>query len=329
MQRRLRLFRPPIPDPKDLKLGPPIWKSAALWLALGWLMLEAVIWLNEGFGGNARQVLALSHGLLPAQAFGLVNFSGFPIGLWLQVCGPDHEPSEVCTALAAWANAYYPAEPWRVLSYQALHTDFRHAIMNAFALLLFAPHALARMGNLRFVLFFLISGAAGAVGVLVLSYGPDLLALRAGWPADYANYPGFTGLTPVIGASGAVFGVWLASLRFEWDRLRRLPSGLRTEDPRMALYAALIWGIILNVVFMVLPMGISGEAHIGGAVFGFVMAPFFQRPGFLAERRRLDLDDGGWVLGESDNDPNGARYGCFLPDLTGLARRSPAPPSRA
>ncbi len=29
-----------------------------------------------------------------------------------------------------------------------------------------------------------------------------------------------------------------------------------------------------------------------------------------------------------DSGPNGARYGCFLPDLTGLARRSPAPTSR-
>ena len=29
-----------------------------------------------------------------------------------------------------------------------------------------------------------------------------------------------------------------------------------------------------------------------------------------------------------DNDPNGTRYGCFLPDLTGLARRLPAPTSR-
>ena len=30
-----------------------------------------------------------------------------------------------------------------------------------------------------------------------------------------------------------------------------------------------------------------------------------------------------------DNDPSGARYGCFLPDLTGLARRLPAPTSQA
>ncbi len=36
-----------------------------------------------------------------------------------------------------------------------------------------------------------------------------------------------------------------------------------------------------------------------------------------------------WEKGERlDNDPSGARYGCFLPDLTGLARRLPAPTSR-
>ncbi len=29
-----------------------------------------------------------------------------------------------------------------------------------------------------------------------------------------------------------------------------------------------------------------------------------------------------------DNDPSGNRYGCFLPDLTGLAERLPAPTSR-
>ena len=35
-----------------------------------------------------------------------------------------------------------------------------------------------------------------------------------------------------------------------------------------------------------------------------------------------------WGGGERlDNDPSGARYGCFLPDLTGLARCLPAPTS--
>ena len=37
-----------------------------------------------------------------------------------------------------------------------------------------------------------------------------------------------------------------------------------------------------------------------------------------------------WGGGERlDNDPSGARYGCFLPDLTGLARCLPAPTSQS
>ncbi len=31
---------------------------------------------------------------------------------------------------------------------------------------------------------------------------------------------------------------------------------------------------------------------------------------------------------EIGDDPNVTRYGCFLPDLTGLARRSPEPTSQ-
>ncbi len=50
--------------------------------------------------------------------------------------------------------------------------------------------------------------------------------------------------------------------------------------------------------------------------------------------RRHEPMAAGWLAvckewGERlDNDPSGTRYGCFLPDLTGLARRSPAPTSR-
>ncbi len=45
---------------------------------------------------------------------------------------------------------------------------------------------------------------------------------------------------------------------------------------------------------------------------------------YRADLRPHDAAEQGERL---DNDPSGARYGCFLPDLTGLARRSPAPTS--
>ena len=46
----------------------------------------------------------------------------------------------------------------------------------------------------------------------------------------------------------------------------------------------------------------------------------------LSHKVRLAVENK--VSGERlDNDPSGSRYGCFLPDLTGLARCLPAPTS--
>ena len=43
----------------------------------------------------------------------------------------------------------------------------------------------------------------------------------------------------------------------------------------------------------------------------------------------MDLLLRGYFGERLDNDPSGARYGCFLPDLTGLARCLPAPTSQS
>ena len=53
---------------------------------------------------------------------------------------------------------------------------------------------------------------------------------------------------------------------------------------------------------------------------------------YVAQPRLQGLSARSRIYGKKgerlDNDPNGSRYGCFLPDLTGLARRLPAPTSR-
>ena len=69
----------------------------------------------------------------------------------------------------------------------------------------------------------------------------------------------------------------------------------------------------------------------------FRVYAFFALRGFLALLVKLCFTCRASQIGKSpiylgerlDNDPSGARYGCFLPDLTGLARRLPAPTSRA
>ncbi|GLK64118.1 hypothetical protein GCM10017635_15890 [Paracoccus kondratievae] len=52
------------------------------------------------------------------------------------------------------------------------------------------------------------------------------------------------------------------------------------------------------------------------------------RPSDSCAAEANDLRGKGKEGERLDSDPSGTRYGCFLPDLTGLARRSPAPTSR-
>jgi hypothetical protein len=55
-------------------------------------------------------------------------------------------------------------------------------------------------------------------------------------------------------------------------------------------------------------------------------ALLFPGTGRAVQENRMIMRENGERL---DNDPCGTRYGCFLPDLTDLARRLPAPTSRA
>lgn len=258
---RLRLFGPPRPDARDRAVHAGLAVNPALWLVAAILMLEALVWLPP-FAAWLRAALVDGFGLIPDLTL------------------PEAAMTACCTARAPWRAGLPTGEIWRMVTYQIVHTDILHAAMNAGAILLFAPPVLIRMGTPRFLLFFVASGVAGALAVL----GAAMLSGGGTGRVYEAS-------VPVVGASGAIFGLWLAGLRAEWDRLRMLPPSLRTETPRRVLALALFCGLGLNLIVMAFPVAISGEAHIGGALFGFLAAPLFYQPAFHAARRRALEDD--------------------------------------
>lgn len=75
---------------------------------------------------------------------------------------------------------------WQLLTYQFLHADLFHFIFNGLMLWILGRILEPRMGSRRFLVYFLGCGAAAAL-------------VTAAWQ------PG--SLTPVIGASGAVYGL--------------------------------------------------------------------------------------------------------------------------
>lgn len=140
-------------------------------------------------------------------------------------------------------------EPWRMFTTMFVHSTgmLLHVGLNMYTLWIFGRLLEPFIGTWRFVALYLISGLAGSVGVL--------------WLADP--------FTPVVGASGAIFGVIGAFMV-----IHRSLGGNTTQ-----LY--LLVGLNLVIGFMP-GTGIAWQAHIGGLVGGAAVGWLF------ANTRRTD-----------------------------------------
>jgi membrane associated rhomboid family serine protease len=158
-----------------------------------------------------------------------------------------------------------PANTWpNIFSSMFLHGGWFHIINNMWVLLIFGDNVEARMGRMRYLIFYLLGGvAAGLLQTYIL-------------PAS---------TTPMIGASGAVAGVLGAYLvLFPHSRIASLVPILFiftiVEIPAMLFL--LFWFFSQLYSGWLAIQGGSGSgiawwAHIGGFAFGVLMVFFFRR----------------------------------------------------
>lgn len=138
---------------------------------------------------------------------------------------------------------YTLVEPWRIVTHMFAHSaafPFMHLLFNMFTLFLFGRVLEQMLGRVRFLGLYALSGLGGAVAVMLIS--PE---------------------RPVLGASGAIFGLLAAFFVIQ----RRLGF----SNPTLLVIIALNLG-----AGFILP-GISWQAHIGGLVVGAAVAFVFTR----------------------------------------------------
>ncbi|MFF2050852.1 rhomboid family intramembrane serine protease [Leifsonia sp. NPDC058194] len=144
-------------------------------------------------------------------------------------------------------------EPWRMLTSVFAHASIIHIALNMYTLWIFGSILEPMLGRLRFLALFLISGFAGSLGVLLL-----------GSP-----------LQPVVGASGAIFGMFGAFFIIQ----RRL-GGNATQ---------ILVLVALNIAIGFLPgLNIAWQAHVGGLVGGVLVGLIYVETR-SASRRALQL----------------------------------------
>ncbi len=178
-------------------------------------------------------------------------------------------------------------KPVQLVTHMFMHGSISHLFFNMLSLFFLGPYVEHRMGSKRFLIFYLVCGFGAMLSHLGVGYlavadltrliSPEQLntLLTAG------SYTGtglsnmqaqeiFTSLnTPVVGASGAIYGVIIAFALF-YPNLQLML--LFPPIPIKAKYLALI------IIAIDLFSGVSGHktgvahfAHLGGGLTGLIL----------------------------------------------------------
>lgn len=171
----------------------------------------------------------------------------------LQTLLRDHGGREVggLTSLLGFipSRAIFGLEVWRFVTYMFLHGGIGHILFNMLGLWMFGAQIEARWGRGPFLLYYLVCGLGGA-----LTYG-------------LFNLFGLEAFVPMVGASGAVYGILLAYGMMFPEAVILIGLIL----PMKAKYAVILFGLIeLLSTFSGGGGGVAHLAHLGGMGAGFV-----------------------------------------------------------
>ncbi len=140
---------------------------------------------------------------------------------------------------------------WQFFSYMFLHGDFLHILLNMFILWMFGCEVERNWGKKEFLKYYFICG------------------IGAGFFHLLFNMSSFI---PVVGASGAIFGILIAFAMLFPDRLVILfpfPIALKAK-----YWAIIFAGLELLFGLSFRDSGVAHFAHLGGMIVGFVYLKF-------------------------------------------------------
>lgn len=160
---------------------------------------------------------------------------------------------------------------WTPVTYSLLHGSLEHLAFNGLWLAAFGTPVVRRIGNLRFVVFWIASSAAGAAVHAGVNWGQP---------------------TIMIGASGVVSALMGAACRFAFGSSGRAVSHYTgTQPARLSIGETLslrtvrvfiiFWFLGNIAIALGLPLfgdlagTIAWDAHIGGFLFGFLLFGLF------------------------------------------------------
>jgi membrane associated rhomboid family serine protease len=156
---------------------------------------------------------------------------------------------------------------WQVLTYMFMHGSMGHLFSNMFGLFIFGSTLETYMGSKKFLIYYIITG----IGAAVLNSALNTFEMSQ-ILADSEPY-WRQAMTPMVGASGAIFGILVAfGVLFPNVELMLLFFPV----PIKAKYFVILYGLYeLYAGTAGLQQGVAHFAHIGGLITGLILLKFF------------------------------------------------------
>lgn len=210
----------------------------------------------------------------PAVITGLLIAANFVVFGWQVWTGVEHGERAVLGFVTEHAlvphrlvQHYASEDQWlTVLTHMFLHGSILHLLGNMWFLWIFGGNVEDRLGPLRFLLFYLISGGVAAA-------------------AQFAAGPGST--VPMLGASGAISGVLGAYLiLFPGAWVWTLVPWIVPILPVPAVIFLVLWFVVqtlsgLNALANGTEAGVAWWAHAGGFTAGLIMTLWARSSGWI------------------------------------------------
>lgn len=204
--------------------------------------------------------------------------------------------------------AFYPFSPlfksWQIITHMFMHGSFMHILFNMFTLFSFGPVLEHALGEKKYVILYFVSGLGAfflfnlwnfvevqQIQASLESYGFDINSFLAGESVSFRGNADAIATqrelavnlksivtVPMVGASGAIFGVIAAFATLYPNAeigIMFIPIPVKVK---YLLPVIIIGSIYLGVSGNV--GGIAHLAHVGGAIIGFILAKIWKRNRF-------------------------------------------------
>jgi membrane associated rhomboid family serine protease len=153
--------------------------------------------------------------------------------------------------LLMFVPALIADRPWTIITYMFVHAGFWHIFFNMMGLWFFGPRLEVTLGSAKFLWLYFLSGICG--GLLSFVFAP---------------------MTPIVGASAAVFGVFYAFAHF-WPKEHIYVWGILPVEARWFVLGMTALSLLGG--FGGFEEGIAHFAHLGGFAGGFLYIRWIEK----------------------------------------------------